>query len=89
MNVEQNLDGRKKDILTTIDELSPEVAETFKQMIDDMILLSDGDKELREGFAEIGEESFRRKISLYDLMLEAYEKSEVEKSVKRWLKDKK
>lgn len=90
MNVELNLERMKKAVtLTIIEDLTPEHQKLFKDMIDEIILFGEEDRELMEGFRMMGVESHRRAITVYDLILEAYTKHEIEQTVKKWNEDRK
>ena len=77
MSVEIREDRRKK-VMTTIEDLTEKQRKAFCDMIDGIVMNLDYDPELKEGFKYLNDLAFHRKISLYDLLLEVYEKTEVE-----------
>ncbi len=70
------------------DKLSEEIKKDFCELIDEAILGSGEDKELMEGFRTLDELAKGMRVSFYDLLLELYEKEEIEMRVNLWKKEK-
>lgn len=83
MNVGTQKERRKK-VMTTIDELPEKQRKDFCDMIDVIVMNLDKDPELKEGFKFLNDLAYNRKISLYDLLLEVYEISELEDRLDDW-----
>jgi len=75
-------------ILTTIEDLTEDIRVQFCDMIDDIILSSDTDPELKEGFNYLDKIALTNNMTFYNLILQMYEESELEDRVKDWLKKK-
>jgi len=74
--------------MNSIEELSKKDREYFMKMVDESVMESDMDKELKEGFNYLDELAYKQKISFYDLILQIYEKHELEERIKEWRKEK-
>lgn len=71
-------------ILTSIKDLSEQQRLDFCVMIDELILDSDGDDELKEGLEYLDKQAFYYDISFYDLILHLYEEAEIKAHIKDW-----
>lgn len=75
-------------ILVRLSELTEEQQKYWIEMIDLLILNSDGDKKLTNGLRLLDAEALRRKISVYDMSLALYDKAEAIKKIESWKKAK-
>ncbi len=80
--------GRLKKYMTTIEDLPEDQRKHFCQMVDESVMESDMDPELKEGFMYLDEQAFALGISFYDLILQMYEKEELKDRINEWKKEK-
>jgi len=71
-----------------LEELTEDQKIYWMKMVDESVMQSTMDPELREGFAYLDELAYKKKISFYDVVLEIYEKSEMEFRINEWKKEK-
>ena len=81
-------EDRWKKVMTTIEDLTEKQKKFFCEMIDTIIMNLDKDPEMKENFDYLNDLAFHRKMSIYDLLLEVYEKTEVEDRLDDWKKRK-
>ncbi len=74
--------------MTKVDELPEDVRKDFCALIDEAILESGDDEELKEGFKALDEMAKIMNVSFYDLLLELYEESEIQARVDAWKQEK-
>ena len=80
----------RNQILTTIDDLTESQRKDFCEMVDDLILnMADNDDELKEGLEYLDEQAFHYNMSFYNLILQIYDKEELNEQLRRWNDDKK
>jgi len=77
-----------KEYLAGVDELPEDQQIYFRRMVDESVLESEYDPELKEGFAYLDKLALKRKITFYDLILELYELSELQERIDEWKKAK-
>lgn len=74
--------------MTLVDDLTKEQQKHFCAMVDECILQNGGDDELKEGFRYLDELANYLGISFYDMVLQTYEKDELDHRIDEWRKDK-
>ena len=74
--------------LVKISELTEGDRKVWMELVDEVVLTSDEDKELKEGLHFLDEEATHRKIDIYDMILKLYEKDELDKKIRDWKKAK-
>lgn len=87
MNAVINVERGTK-ILVKASELTKDDRKIWMELVDEVVLTSDKDKELKEGLHFLDEEALHRKIDIYDMILKLYEKDELDKKIRDWKKAK-
>lgn len=87
MSVGQSKD-HKMSHMVRIEDLPKDLQDMFCGIIDDCVEASEWDRDLKEGFEWINKKAWDEGITIYELILRAYEKNEVEARVKKWVKSK-
>ena len=54
------------------------------ELIDCVVLSSEEDPDLKEGLKYLDEKAQHRGISIYDMLIEVYQKKELEKRIQDW-----
>jgi len=62
--------------------------DSFTKLVDEFVILSDDDPELKDGLSFLDKEAHKRGITFYDMMYEVFLKHDQNKRVKEWMKDK-
>lgn len=57
----------------------------FNKMVDELVELSDGDPELKDGIKWLDEQAQKKDISFYDMVFEVLYKHDVNIKAKEWL----
>lgn len=57
-------------------------------MVDESVMESDIDPELKEGFEYLDKQAFEYGISFYDIIVQMYEKEEINDRIDDWKKEK-
>lgn len=71
-----------------ITDLTEDQQKHFCLMVDECVLGSEGDRELREGFKFMDELALKKGITFYDLLLQLYEKNEIAMRIEQWKEEK-
>ena len=74
--------------MITVEDLTEEQRKYWMQMVDESVMESTMDPELREGFVMLDELAYIKKISFYDMILEMYDDREVDFRINEWKKEK-
>lgn len=74
--------------LADFSELTEDIKKDFCEMIDDMVLSCDDDPELVTAFKFLNDESFKRRITLYEMCFLIWEDCEINEHVQDWRREK-
>jgi len=72
---------RGTKILVKVSELTEGDMKHWMELVDEVVLNSDGDNELKEGLHFLDKEASHRQINIYDMILKLYEKDEFDKKI--------
>jgi hypothetical protein len=65
--------------------MSPDITPYFRESIDDLVLFSEHDPELAEGFRWLDKEATRRKITFYEMAYFVLHRYDVDQKAKEWM----
>ena len=74
--------------MVKVSELTDKQIKNWRKLVDELILDSDGDKPLKEGLHYLDNEARRRKVDIYDMMLQLYDKAVLEEKLEDYQKEK-
>lgn len=74
--------------MSKIEDLPDKVKSDFCALIDEAILESTDDKDMKEGFVTLDKIARKMRITFYDLMLQIFEYEEIINKVDAWNKEK-
>lgn len=74
--------------MSKAEDLPEATKKVFYAIIDEVVLNSDQDKDMKEGLQTLDRIARKMKISFYDLMLQIFEYEEIVRKVTEWKKEK-
>lgn len=75
--------------MISFDDLTPEDAKKFKEIVDEMLMLDESENpQIKEGIAYIDEYGKKEGKDFYTMMLNLYTMFEIKDAIKKWEVDK-